>query len=363
MTKLDRKKAANFFKVICNATAEMTQKSGISKLLPKSQICDFAFDPCGYSMNSLERTAMSTIHVTPENGHSYASFEAMGYGPQDVDLQTLVDDVLGCFRPAVFSVALHVSGCSAIGLKANSWGASVSPHGYVCDTFSMKKLLGSNMVTFHTFTERQVGCGPVSSITFNQCIWTRSISSGFHMKALDGAVIGTCCSMQESKCDLSSLEGEQLVSTINPVFVGTTRKNIDEMMKKQIVNTRTGNAFFVMNIGVVLRLWKTWKLSMPCVHLFYAVKCNSDLVLLALLSALGAGFDVASKAEHDTVRDLANPCKMPSHILHAPNHDVHLTTFDSGAELYKLHKVNPQAEVALRIWVSDLIREPDALLE
>lgn len=168
--------------------------------------------------------------------------------------------------------------------------------------------------------------------------------------------------MQESKCNISSLEVEQLVSTINPVFVGTTSKNIDEMIKKQIVNIRTEYSFFVIDIGVVLRLWKTWKLSMPHVHLFYAVKCNSDRVLLALLSALGAGFDVASKAEHDMVRDLgigavriifANPCKMPSHILHAAKHDVHLTTFDSEAELYKLHKVNPQAEVFLRIRVCD----------
>lgn len=34
---------------------------------------------------------------------------------------------------------------------------------------------------------------------------------------------------------------------------------------------------------------------------FYAVKCNNDPVMLALLARLGCGFDCASKAEIDAV--------------------------------------------------------------
>lgn len=79
MTGLDREKAAVFYKDEADKTGSMTDNSGIRKILPKSEICDFEFEPCGYSMNSIEGDAISTIHVTPEDGFSYASFEAVGY--------------------------------------------------------------------------------------------------------------------------------------------------------------------------------------------------------------------------------------------------------------------------------------------
>ncbi|XP_027359887.1 S-adenosylmethionine decarboxylase proenzyme-like [Abrus precatorius] len=79
MTGLDREKSLVFFKEQSDSAAQMTVNSGIRKILPDSQICDFDFDPCGYSMNSVEGAAVSTIHVTPEDGFSYASFETVGY--------------------------------------------------------------------------------------------------------------------------------------------------------------------------------------------------------------------------------------------------------------------------------------------
>jgi len=109
MTGLDREKASVFFKSQSASAAEMTEKSGIRKILPNSEICDFDFDPCGYSMNAIEGPAISTIHITPEDGFSYASFEAVGYDPKTVDLKQLVERVLACFQPSDFSVAVHAS--------------------------------------------------------------------------------------------------------------------------------------------------------------------------------------------------------------------------------------------------------------
>lgn len=355
MTKLDRQKASNFYKANCSSAAEMTKKSGIAMLLPESQICDFVFDPCGYSMNSVDSGAVSTIHVTPENGFSYASFEAMGYGPDNLDFQALIDDVLSCFRPAVFSLAVHISGVGTFGSETAFWGASISPHGYFCDTFSMERLPGGSIVCFHTFAEQKSGLGSAVSMLSKHSSCAMPMKSGAIKKIPDDVV-------QEADYCCSVLAVKHLVAAIDPVLVGPKPEDLDNLIKKQIVNTQTEDAFYVMDAGVVLRLWQTWKLSMPRVHPFYAVKCNSEVPLLALLSTLGAGFDIASKAELDIVRGLgvggdriifANPCKLPSHILHAANHDVHLTTFDSEGELYKLYKVNPQAEVVLRIRVCD----------
>ncbi|KAI5391970.1 hypothetical protein KIW84_076677 [Lathyrus oleraceus] len=89
-------------------TALMTKNSGIRKIIPKSDICDFEFDPCGYSMNGIEGNAISTIHVTAEDGFSYASFEVVGYEYEEKSLNEVVERVLACFYLAEFSIALHI---------------------------------------------------------------------------------------------------------------------------------------------------------------------------------------------------------------------------------------------------------------
>ncbi|XP_022148149.1 S-adenosylmethionine decarboxylase proenzyme-like [Momordica charantia] len=111
MTGLDKEKTSVFFKTDASSAAAMTKNSGIRKILPKSEICDFEFDPCGYSMNAIEGDAESTIHITPEDGFSYASFEASGYDFNEVNLSQLIGRVLACFQPSDFSVALHSDDC------------------------------------------------------------------------------------------------------------------------------------------------------------------------------------------------------------------------------------------------------------
>lgn len=147
MTQLDRKQASLFYKDQCNSAAEMTLKSGISKILPKAKICDFEFDPCGYSMNSIEGPALSTIHVTPEDGFSYASFEAMGYHPRNCDLEALVERVLSCFSPIIFSIAVHVNS----GACQSSWTKPIWPQGYTCEMTSQQALTGKSSVVYYNY--------------------------------------------------------------------------------------------------------------------------------------------------------------------------------------------------------------------
>ncbi len=50
-----------------------------------------------------------------------------------------------------------------------------------------------------------------------------------------------------------------------------------------------------MDIGRVIDLYDSWKIVLPNVQPFYAVKCNQDPVLLKILASLGTGFDCAGK--------------------------------------------------------------------
>lgn len=93
-----------------------------------------------------------------------------------------------------------------------------------------------------------------------------------------------------------------------------------------------------------------------------AVKCNPDPKVLGLLSALGTGFDCASKAEIEQVLGLgvepsriiyAQPCKTNSYVRYVANQGVRQMTFDNADELRKIARLFPGAELYLRILTDD----------
>jgi hypothetical protein len=72
------------------SAAATTVASGIGALLPGAAIDDYVFEPCGYSMNGVDGAAFTTIHVTPEEGFSYASVELCGYAAAALDASAMV---------------------------------------------------------------------------------------------------------------------------------------------------------------------------------------------------------------------------------------------------------------------------------
>jgi len=89
--------------------AHMTKVSGIGALLPDVDIDDWAFEPCGYSMNGLRDGFYYTIHITPEEGFSYASFETNDPKYRHPEW---VQAVVSTFAPTVCTATLttrHVS--------------------------------------------------------------------------------------------------------------------------------------------------------------------------------------------------------------------------------------------------------------
>ncbi|KAG5403271.1 hypothetical protein IGI04_009390, partial [Brassica rapa subsp. trilocularis] len=168
MTGLDKDKASVFYK---NESSSMTDNSGIRKILPQSQICDFEFEPCGYSMNSVEGEAISTIHVTPEDGFSYASFEAVGYDFTTMDLSCLVSTVLSCFEPKQFSVAIH----SSVVQKSYYKGLCVELDGYGCRETTMESLGEERgTVVYQRFEKLGMYCGSPRSTL--KCEWSSNSS-------------------------------------------------------------------------------------------------------------------------------------------------------------------------------------------
>lgn len=110
---------------------------GITGLFPPqlTTLDSYAFSPCGYSANALLKWGETrssraedhdpgyggegyyTIHVTPEEGWSYASFECnvplspapAPHSREIPDLGTLVRRVVGIFRPARLTLTLFIS--------------------------------------------------------------------------------------------------------------------------------------------------------------------------------------------------------------------------------------------------------------
>lgn len=82
---------------------EQTKGAGIDALVPGATIDPRAFEPCGYSMNAILFHSYSTMHITPEEGSSYASFETnqklSNYTP-------LICNVVRAFRPKRFVMTL-----------------------------------------------------------------------------------------------------------------------------------------------------------------------------------------------------------------------------------------------------------------
>lgn len=167
MTGLDKSKASVFYKNRSNSAAAMTDASGIRMILPDSEISDFKFDPCGYSMNAVEGSAISTIHVTPEDGFSYASFEAVGYDFGLVNLSQVLERVLACFEPCEFSIALHADAVA----DELGFDGSLDMAGYWCRERRYQAINRVRSVGYHRY-KRAASCGSPRSIL--NCSWSEN---------------------------------------------------------------------------------------------------------------------------------------------------------------------------------------------
>jgi len=86
------------------------------------RIEDHLFEPSGYSLNAVNGEHYGTVHVTPQEHGSYASFEKTL--PSGSDASAVCASVLEIFKPRVFDVILFDRGGSEF----------VAPAGYILRT-------------------------------------------------------------------------------------------------------------------------------------------------------------------------------------------------------------------------------------
>lgn len=174
---------------------------------------------------------------------------------------------------------------------------------------------------------------------------------------------------EESEIDITSVDIGSLTWMITQYdiarFDNDEYHSIKNIIPKVITNKNDNQAFSLIDIGAIIRQYREWKKYLPNIDIFYAVKCNSDKIILKTLVSLGVGLDVASKGEIDMANNAdvshdkiiyANPCKGIDHIRFARSQGVSLMTFDNENELLKIALYHPDAKLILRILVDDITK-------
>ncbi|XP_075717222.1 ornithine decarboxylase [Rhinoderma darwinii] len=143
---------------------------------------------------------------------------------------------------------------------------------------------------------------------------------------------------------------------------GFSARDVLEQKINEVSLSDDKDAFYVADLGDIVKKHVRWYKALPRVTPFYAVKCNDGKAIVKTLSILGAGFDCASKTEIQLVQSIgvpperiiyANPCKQVSQIKYAASSGVEKMTFDSEVELMKVARNHPDAKLVLRIATDD----------
>ncbi|KGL81136.1 Ornithine decarboxylase 2, partial [Tinamus guttatus] len=139
---------------------------------------------------------------------------------------------------------------------------------------------------------------------------------------------------------------------------GFTPRELLERLLMELCHTSEQGAFFMADLGDVVRRHLRFRKALPRVTTFFPVKCNGSRGVIGLLAELGAGFACATKAEIAQVRSIgvpaekifySNPCTQVAHIKYAASHGVQLMTFDNEVELNKVARSHPHAKMLLGI--------------
>ncbi|XP_071432670.1 antizyme inhibitor 2 [Pithys albifrons albifrons] len=139
---------------------------------------------------------------------------------------------------------------------------------------------------------------------------------------------------------------------------GFTTRDLLENLLEELCQGSDQQAFFVADLGDIVKKHLRFLKALPRVKPYFPVKCNGSEGVIRLLAELGVGFACANKAEITRVQGLgvpadrifySSPCKQVAHIRYAAKHGVQLMTFDNEVELSKVVRSHPRARMLLGI--------------
>eukprot|EP00276_Gloeochaete_wittrockiana_P007515 CAMPEP_0184644808 /NCGR_PEP_ID=MMETSP0308-20130426/1444_1 /TAXON_ID=38269 /ORGANISM="Gloeochaete witrockiana, Strain SAG 46.84" /LENGTH=759 /DNA_ID=CAMNT_0027073517 /DNA_START=311 /DNA_END=2590 /DNA_ORIENTATION=- len=325
--------------------SEVTTVSGIrTLLLDQSLIDDWSFIPCGYSMNGLSGKAYYTIHITPESHCSYVSFET---NLPLASYNDLIKRVVNTFKPGRISVTLFADERAPCGDPDTAFSKDLS--GFLLKDRTIHKFECNYWVLSCQYllspSEPARGLVPEPSPLRKLSVRKPSLP-----------IIPIPAEPSRSPPLSPTLQ----LSVREEFEVERVAKDykISDIINAKIAKHQLEDAFYIVDLGIVLRKHAQWKRLLPRVEPFYAVKSNPNPAILATLNSIGCGFDCASKAEISQILDIgvpanrilyANPCKMASQIRYARTACVEWMTFDNESELQKIRANYATCKLLLRI--------------
>src|SRR5271166_470752 len=161
-----------------------------------------------------------------------------------------------------------------------------------------------------------------------------------------------------SKPLMAPVQSPQSGAFSNDPELGAPTARLDQFLSEVHPST----PFIVLDLEIVRARYAALRQALPAAAIYYAVKANPATEIVAALSALGAGFDLASPGELDICLGLGIPAerlsfgntiKRERDIAAAWAKGVGLFAFDSAAELDKLARSAPGARVFCRLLVEN----------
>lgn len=134
---------------------EIREFLAIDELLDGFIIDDFVFQPFGYSLNAIKGNEYLTIHVTPQEGSSYVSFES------NINLLVMAPKILGILSPASFDVLTFNEADFYVLTKAHI------PSEYVSQSLVQSDLTNGYQVAFANFIKPQTCFSQAKIIDIN----------------------------------------------------------------------------------------------------------------------------------------------------------------------------------------------------
>ena len=150
------------------SSAQTTTDSGIRSIFEDFAIDDYVFEPCGYSMNGLNKLSatdsqFSTIHITPEDGFSYASCELSNVDVEELDVFSYVRQVASVFKPGKMVFAISIDGVNAADVSGDVLAAGGFIPGYSRVQATRQEFDVEGVIAYYTY-ERSDGLRSAHSL-------------------------------------------------------------------------------------------------------------------------------------------------------------------------------------------------------